>query len=56
MPKVERQSRMQQIRRTVAANDLWSWLRGVAETAQAVEQTRPAPGRHDATTVGHDAY
>ena len=56
MPKVERQSRMQRIRRTVAANDLWSWLRGVAETAQAVERTRPAPGRHDATTVGHDAY
>ena len=56
MPKVERQSRMQRIRRTVAANDLWSWLRGVAETAQAVEQTRPAPDRHDSTAVGHDAY
>ena len=43
MSPTERQSRMQRIRETVAANDLQTWLQKNAAAAQAVGHTRSRP-------------
>ena len=56
MSQGERRSRMQHIRRTVAGNDLWTWLRQSAETAQAVERSQHQPGRYNAGAVHHDEF
>jgi trehalose 6-phosphate synthase len=49
MPLVERQSRMEQIRRTLVANDLQVWLTNNAEAARNVERNRNQAIPYDTT-------